>query len=186
MSYLLFVSKNSSLRYPCFRLSVVTFQNSPLLRAEIERVESHHPFPSLDTLRYQLPAPASTPATDEEWQAALKNAQAQLEHQRIRHVPFSVVLHRTPFITSEFSQTNLTLLQKYGANAWRLHNYLLESTAKKIETSLEALKQLTVEVNRDRKNNQVCNKFDCFEDPNPHRNLGSGWQAIDDVGSSVD
>ncbi|RDB29008.1 Pre-mRNA-splicing factor SPF27 [Hypsizygus marmoreus] len=111
------------------------FAKNPLLRAELERVESHQPFPSLDTLRYQLPAPTSTPATDEEWQAALKNARAQLEHQRIR-------------------QTNLTLLQNYGPNAWRIHNYLLEATAKQTEKALEDLKQLTVEVNRDRKNTQ--------------------------------
>ena len=89
-------------------------------------------------------------------------------------------------MTSKFRQTNLTLLQKYGANAWRMHNYLLESTGKKIETSLEALKQLTVEVNRDRKNNQVRNKLDRSGDTSSDRILGSRWQAIDDIGSSVD
>jgi len=111
------------------------FSKNPLLRAELERVEAHQPFPSLDTIRYQLPAPTSLPATDEEWHIALGNARAQLEHQRIR-------------------QVNLTLLQTYGPNAWRIHNYLLESTAKQTEKALEDLKQLTVEVNRDRKNTQ--------------------------------
>ncbi|KAG5730029.1 Pre-mRNA-splicing factor SPF27 [Termitomyces sp. T112] len=111
------------------------FSNNVLLRAELERVESHQPFPSLDSLRYQLPAPSSTPGTDEEWQAALQNAHAQLEHQKIR-------------------LTNLTLLQNYGPNAWRIHNYLLEAVAKQSEKALEDLKQLTVEVNRERKNNQ--------------------------------
>lgn len=62
------------------------WQNNPMLQAELARVESHQPFPSLDSLRYQLPAPTSTPITDEDWQAALKNAHAQLEHQRIRYV----------------------------------------------------------------------------------------------------
>jgi pre-mRNA-splicing factor SPF27 len=56
-----------------------------MLEAELARVESHHPLPPLDTIRYQLPAPTSTPGTDEEWQTALKNAHAQLEHQRIRY-----------------------------------------------------------------------------------------------------
>ncbi|KAH0590390.1 Pre-mRNA-splicing factor SPF27 [Termitomyces sp. J132] len=111
------------------------FSNNVLLRAEFERVESHQPFPSLDSLRYQLPAPSSTPGTDEEWKAALQNAHAQLEHQKIR-------------------LTNLTLLQNYGPNAWRIHNYLLEAVAKQSEKALEDLKQLTVEVNRERKNNQ--------------------------------
>jgi hypothetical protein len=57
-----------------------------MLAAELARVESHQPLPPLDTVRYQLPSPTSTPGTDEEWQAALKNAHAQLEHQRIRCV----------------------------------------------------------------------------------------------------
>ena len=59
-------------------------QNNPMLEAELARVESHHTLLPLDTIRYQLPGPTSTPGTDEEWQDALKNAHAQLEHQRIR------------------------------------------------------------------------------------------------------
>ncbi|KAG6837033.1 hypothetical protein H0H93_015896 [Arthromyces matolae] len=111
------------------------FSNNPLLKAELERVESHQPFPPLDTVRYQLPPPSSNPGTDEEWHVALQNAHAQLEHQKIR-------------------STNLSLLQNYGSNAWRIHNYLLEATAKQSEKALEDLKQLTVDVNRERKNNQ--------------------------------
>jgi len=56
-----------------------------MLRAEIARVEAKEKFPSLDTLRYQLPAPTSATATNEDWKAALDNAGAQLEHQRIRY-----------------------------------------------------------------------------------------------------
>ncbi|OAX44862.1 breast carcinoma amplified sequence 2, partial [Rhizopogon vinicolor AM-OR11-026] len=112
------------------------FKNNPLLAAELARVEAHQPLPPLDSIRYQLPAPTSTPATDEDWQQALKNAQAQLEHQRIRH-------------------TNLALLQTYGPNAWRTHNYLLEETAKQAEKALEELKQRTTDINRERKNSQT-------------------------------
>ncbi|KAF9270485.1 breast carcinoma amplified sequence 2 [Marasmius fiardii PR-910] len=112
------------------------FANNPLLKAELERVEARQPLPALDSVRYQLPAPTSTPATEEQWAAALDNARAQLEHQRIR-------------------QTNLTLLQTYGSNAWRIQNYLLEETAKNIEKSLEDLTQLTTDVNRERKNSQT-------------------------------
>ncbi|EIN13609.1 breast carcinoma amplified sequence 2 [Punctularia strigosozonata HHB-11173 SS5] len=115
---------------------VELFVNNPLLQEEIRRVEAREPLQPLDTLRYQLPAPTSTPGSDEEWQAALKNAQAQLEHQKIR-------------------QTNLALLQQYGSNAWRIHNYLLEATAKKAEKDLEELKQMTTELNRERKNFQT-------------------------------
>ncbi|KAF7319989.1 hypothetical protein MKEN_00782800 [Mycena kentingensis (nom. inval.)] len=115
--------------------AISLFEKHPLLKAELERVESHQEFPRLDALRYQLPAPAA-PGTDEDWQAALKNAEAQLEHQRTR-------------------QTNLQLLQTYGSNAWRIHNYLLESTVKQTEQALEQMKELTVEVNRERKNTQT-------------------------------
>jgi pre-mRNA-splicing factor SPF27 len=61
-------------------------QNHPLLEAELARVESKQPLRGLDTIRHQLPAPTSIPGTDEEWQEALKNAHAQLEHQRVRFV----------------------------------------------------------------------------------------------------
>lgn len=53
-------------------------------------------------------------------------------------------------------QSNIALLQNYGPNAWRVHNYLLEATSKNLDKSLEELKELTVEVNRYRKNFQVC------------------------------
>jgi len=115
---------------------ITLFSGNPVLEAEMKRIESQQPFPQLDTLRYQLPGPTSAPGTREEWEVALKNAKAQLEHQRLR-------------------QTNIALLQNYGANAWRIHNYLLETTSKNLDKSLEELKELTVEVNRDRKNFQT-------------------------------
>ncbi|OJT15981.1 Pre-mRNA-splicing factor SPF27 [Trametes pubescens] len=111
------------------------FTAHPLLQAELERVSNHQPMPQLDTARYQLPAPTA-PENEEEWQEALKNARAQLEHQKLR-------------------QTNLALLQQYGSNAWRIHNYLNEASAKNVEKALEDLKNLTTEVNRERKNFQT-------------------------------
>ncbi|TFK41351.1 Pre-mRNA-splicing factor SPF27 [Crucibulum laeve] len=127
--------KPPSTLHPRVPPPVELFANNPLLKQELDRVETGQSFPTLDTIRYQLPAPTSTPGTDKEWQDAINNARAQLEHQRIR-------------------QTNLTLLQNYGPNAWRIHNYLLEETAKQAEKALEQLQELTVEVNRDRKNTQ--------------------------------
>ncbi|THH32324.1 hypothetical protein EUX98_g1851 [Antrodiella citrinella] len=112
------------------------FSGNPVLETEMKRIEAQQPFPPLDTLRYQLPGPTSSPGTQEEWTTALNNAKAQLEHQRLR-------------------QTNIALLQNYGPNAWRIHNYLLEATSKNLDKSLEELKELTVEVNRDRKNFQT-------------------------------
>ncbi|KAF5336881.1 hypothetical protein D9611_003186 [Ephemerocybe angulata] len=116
-------------------IQLFTTDDHPLLKAELERARAGQPMPSIDTMRYQLPAPTSNPGSDEEWKEALDNARAQLQHQRIR-------------------QTNLALLQTYGANAWRINNYLFESTTKQFEKASEDLKQLTVEVNRERKNDQ--------------------------------
>ncbi|KAF8528063.1 breast carcinoma amplified sequence 2 [Hysterangium stoloniferum] len=112
------------------------FQNHPLLAAELERVESHQPIPLLDTVRYQLPAPSTQDPSEEAWSNAVQNAKAQLEHQSIRH-------------------TNLSLLQSYGPNAWKINNYLLEASAVRLEKTVEDLKQRTVEVNRERKNAQA-------------------------------
>ena len=47
-------------------------------------MSSHRLLSPLDTTRYQLPAPTK-PENEEEWDAALKNARAQLEHQRLRY-----------------------------------------------------------------------------------------------------
>ena len=55
--------------------------------------------------------------------------------------------------------TNLALVQQYGSNAWRIHNYLTEATAKDIEKALEELRALTTDVNRDRKNLQASTPF---------------------------
>ncbi|TFK57469.1 breast carcinoma amplified sequence 2 [Heliocybe sulcata] len=112
------------------------FSSNPLLKAELDRCEAHEPLPQLDTVRYQLPGPVNSPASDEDWRKAIGNAHAQLEHQRIR-------------------QANLALLQQYGSNAWRIHNYRLESAANTAEKVLEELKNMTTEVNRDRKNIQT-------------------------------
>ena len=46
-------------------------------------------------------------------------------------------------------------MQTYGANAWKIHNYLVEDTAKGLEKALEQLKERNTEVNRERKQFQV-------------------------------
>lgn len=46
-------------------------------------------------------------------------------------------------------------MQAYGPNAWKINNYLLESSAIRLEKAVEQLKERTVEVNRERKNAQV-------------------------------
>ena len=65
----------------------VDLQNNPLLAAELARVENHERLNAIDTTRFSLPPPPNPEtATVEDWEAALKNARAQLEHQRLRCV----------------------------------------------------------------------------------------------------
>jgi hypothetical protein len=138
-----------------FQVLSVFLQNNPLLAAELRRAEARQPLAAIDTSRYQLTLPSSTPSTDEEWKSALDGAYAQLEHQRIRYCLIShrLVAKLTSIHVSRHN--NLALLQQYGSNAWRTHNYLLEADAKKAEKLLEELKEQTTNLNRERKNNQV-------------------------------
>lgn len=64
--------------------NIPSCQTHPLLALELKRVEARQPLSAIDTTRFQLPAPTSTPGSDEDWKAALDNAHIQLEHQRIR------------------------------------------------------------------------------------------------------
>ncbi|QRW27316.1 Breast carcinoma amplified sequence [Rhizoctonia solani] len=107
----------------------------PMLAAELERVERGEPLPPLDMTRHQLPAPADQAnATEEEWQKSLQNAKAHW---------------------STNAAVNLSLLQTYGANSWKVHNFLLEEDAKRVEKALEVTKEQSTEVNRARKNAQL-------------------------------
>jgi len=108
-----------------------------LLAAELARVENHERINAIDTTRFSLPPPPNPEtATVEDWETALKNARAQLEHQRLRN-------------------TNGTLLQQYGANAWKVYNYRLEMVGKHVEKLTEEMNERIAEVNRLRKNSQL-------------------------------
>jgi len=67
---------------------------------------------------------------------ALKNARAQLEHQRLRSV-------------------NGALMQQYGANAWRVYNYRLEVVGRCLDKAIEEMNDRVTEINRTRKNDQM-------------------------------
>lgn len=107
-----------------------------MLAAELERIESQEKLNAIDTKRFQLLPPDNPNATVEEWQAALKNARAQLEHQRLR-------------------TANGALMQQYGANAWRVYNYRLEVVGKSLDKAIEEINDKVTEVNRSRKNDQL-------------------------------
>lgn len=56
-----------------------------MLAAEMKRVAKKEKLSAIDQTRMALPTPGPD-ASEEEWKAALDNAHAQLEHQRIRYV----------------------------------------------------------------------------------------------------
>lgn len=77
-------------------------------------------------------------------------------------------------------------MQTYGANAWRIHNYRLESAATILEKAVEEMKELTVEVNRQRKNSQVRIISICILNVSLGDILGAVRKTIDDAGDTVD
>lgn len=79
----LFTVSAHRLLFASFVHNLSSLQNYPLLQAELARIESHQPLSPLDTTRHQLPG-SQNPESEEGWKAALANAHAQLEHQRLR------------------------------------------------------------------------------------------------------
>ncbi|OBZ85083.1 Pre-mRNA-splicing factor SPF27 [Choanephora cucurbitarum] len=116
-------------------LTANLFEKNSLLKQELERVEKKEPLDVLDTKRYELQGPEDENDI-EGWKAAVNNTKSQLESQA-------------------GSMFNLELLQKYGANAWRVHNYQLEADLKTIQRNTEQVRQQILEVNRERKQDQT-------------------------------
>jgi hypothetical protein len=124
-----------------------------MLADEMKRAEAGRKLVALDTARYALAVPGDG-ATEAEWKAALDNARTQLEHQRIRCVGWLVGGH-ADWDGMVRRHNNLALLGQYGANAWRVHNYMVEAETKKAERMVAELKEETTVINRERKNTQV-------------------------------
>jgi pre-mRNA-splicing factor SPF27 len=89
----------------------------------------------MDTVRYRLAEPENK-EDQEAWKKAVDNSKAQLQHQNLR-------------------MFNLELLQKYGANGWRLHNYQLEHELQQYQKTLEEYKQNILDLNKQRKTEQL-------------------------------
>lgn len=142
----------------------VNLQKNPLLAAELARVENHQRINAIDTTRFSLPPPPNPEtATVEDWEAALKNARAQLEHQRLRCVSLQPFRVFAKYLSMARRNTNGTLLQQYGANAWKVHNYRLEMVGKHVERVIEEMNEQIAEVNRSRKNSQVRRILSTFQ-----------------------
>ncbi|KAM0755162.1 breast carcinoma amplified sequence 2 [Meredithblackwellia eburnea MCA 4105] len=109
--------------------------STTMLGAELVRVQSKKPpQDGLDTTRYAMLAPTGEGAHSvSSWQGAHDNSLAQLEHQRLRSL-------------------NVTLLSgTLGANAWKVNNFDLENSVKRVEGELEETRRGVEEVNRMRK-----------------------------------
>ncbi|KAG0280129.1 hypothetical protein BGZ95_011204 [Linnemannia exigua] len=146
------------------------FSSNTLIQQELDRVRRGKPMdPALDLSRYQLEPPSAsttsnntssngsnsstttgggatetiTPSASEElpegraqWLKALDNANAQLEHQNQRVV-------------------NLELVQKFGGNAWNIHNYQLEYDVSLLRKEVDDKKAEIMELNKLRKRDQM-------------------------------
>lgn len=66
-------------------------KSNELLRKEWERIQAEEAFPTMDTSRYSLDPPKGGSRADpSEWNSAVENAAAQLQHQSVRYVPLLV------------------------------------------------------------------------------------------------
>lgn len=87
--------------------------------------------------RYELPGPPTGRASDlAAWTDAVENSEAQLEHQ----------LNRI---------TNLNLMNKYGPEAWKVYNTILNQLLTSAKEQLQDIKKLIQEINWQRKSAQT-------------------------------
>ncbi|KAG0368085.1 Pre-mRNA-splicing factor SPF27 [Gamsiella multidivaricata] len=149
------------------------FKDNELLQQEFDRIRRGKPMePKLDLSRYQLEPPSATsststatvsatsskqtttgsesgstdtitPSASEElpegrilWLKALDNANAQLEHQNQRIL-------------------NLELVQKFGGNAWNIHNYQMEYDLSLLRKAVDDKRAEVIELNKLRKRDQL-------------------------------
>jgi pre-mRNA-splicing factor SPF27 len=149
--------RDPSAQFPDMEL----FKGNELMQQELDRVRRGKPMDKLDLSRYQLELPSSlssssssisateatagseTPSASEElpdgrvlWLKALDNANAQLEHQGQRIL-------------------NLELVQKFGGNAWNIHNYQMEYDLSLLKKALDDKRAEVMELNKQRKRDQV-------------------------------
>lgn len=89
----------------------------------------------LDLERLNIPYP-NDPTDLSSWKTSLQNAKSQLEQQRIRLL-------------------NLKLMNQYGANHWRLSNFLIEKEIEKLDNELKIELNKIDLINRRRKTNQM-------------------------------
>ncbi|KAE8454072.1 hypothetical protein EG329_007850 [Mollisiaceae sp. DMI_Dod_QoI] len=96
---------------------------SPLMEAELERISRGEKLSAIDLARYEaLDAPSSDEKSPDAWREALQRA----------YISQSYLSSRL---------TNLSLLEKYGKNAWLVGNAQLEDILRGLERELDERKK---------------------------------------------
>jgi pre-mRNA-splicing factor SPF27 len=115
----------------------VNFPEDSVLQYEWMRVCEQQPMSKMDTKRYQLEPPPPEQRNDPEaWQRAVRNAEAQLEHQSTR-------------------LGNLELMQQHGAHQWRAQLNELDVASAQLKRAAEEVDERIELVNRRRKTEQL-------------------------------
>jgi pre-mRNA-splicing factor SPF27 len=116
---------------------------SPLIEAELARKAANEPLNGIDLSRYEaLDPPSTSPTSDEDrpevleaWRDILRKAYASSTHLQTR-------------------STNLSLLEKFGKNAWLIGNSQLEDILRTLEKEVAQVKEHIDYTNLARKNEQ--------------------------------
>lgn len=112
-------------------------ESHQLIQTEFERISRGEQLDAMDIERYNLnPPPPSKRSDPAAWQAALDNANAQLEHQRNRLL-------------------NLELLLKFGPSTWRAHNEAVASYASRLKNQVQDSRNGIENLNKERKLQQI-------------------------------
>lgn len=134
------VPKDSTTRLHSSILSLPESRLTPLLQQEVTRAGSGKPMTGgIDSSRYESFAEVSPDTNIELMKAALRTAYANMTYLSER-------------------QTNITLLEEYGKNAWLIGNSHTEDMQKRLQVELEATKAEIETINRNRKTAQEDSK----------------------------
>eukprot|EP01026_Neomeris_dumetosa_P001083 TRINITY_DN10267_c0_g1_i1.p2 TRINITY_DN10267_c0_g1~~TRINITY_DN10267_c0_g1_i1.p2 ORF type:complete len:283 (-),score=53.52 TRINITY_DN10267_c0_g1_i1:216-1064(-) len=113
------------------------FEKCPMILQELRRLSQKQGMPKLDMSRYNMePPPPTRQWETQAWQNAVNNANSQLEHQYNRI-------------------SNLELLQKHGANAWRAQVGVAKVQVDLLQKEVDMKKKDIDAINRERKLSQI-------------------------------
>jgi len=101
------------------------------------RIAADQPMQKMETSRYRLEEPVEKARNDPSaWKQVLDDSRLQLEHQSLRLL-------------------NLELMSRFGANQWIQYNEHLEQLINSSQKELEALKAQALQLNSQRKSEQL-------------------------------